>query len=347
MDHPILAGLTQIRSWNLKKPMSKNTQPLVSVVTPVLNGDRYLDECIQSVLAQHYQNWEYIINNNCSTDRTLEIAETYAQKDTRIKICNTDELLPIMKNWNYALHQISPESKYCKVVHADDWLFPRCLDEMVEVAEAYPSVGIVGSYSLWEDRVVSDGLPFPSHFVPGPEICRLTLLGTIYPFWSPSSLFIRSDIIRSRKPFYNEAEARLHADDEACYEVLRHSDFGFVHQVLTFIRIHEESMTSTAAEPFNTSIVNNLDLLTQYGPIYLNSKEYRSHLRFKFFDYYRFLAHSLFQLRERDFWKYHCSTLKQMGYSLNVVKLATVAIREFISRPPAMLKLLFRSLTKR
>jgi len=327
--------------------MPKNTQPLVSVVTPVLNGDRYLDECIQSVLAQRYQNWEYIINNNCSTDRTLKIAETYAQKDTRIKICNTDELLPIMRNWNYALHQISPESKYCKVVHADDWLFPRCLDKMVEVAETYPSVGIVGSYGLWGDRVVSDRLPFPSHFVLGPKLCRLTLLETIYPFWSPSSLLILSDIIRSRTPFYNEAETRLHADDEACYEVLRYSDFGFVHQVLTFIRIHEESMTSTAAAPFNTSIVNNLDLLTQYGPIYLNPKEYRSHLRFKFFDYYRFLAHSLFQLRERNFWKYHSSALKKMGYSLNVAQLVAVAIREFISRPPAMLKLLFRSLTKR
>jgi hypothetical protein len=182
--------------------------------------------------------------------------------------------------------------------------------------------------------------------VPGPKLCRLTLLDTIYPFWSPTSLLIRSDIIRSRTPFYNEAEARLHADVEACYEVLRHSDFGFVHQVLTFIRIHEESMTSTAAAPFNTSIVNNLDLLTQYGPIFLSPKEYRSHLKFKFFDYYRFLANSLFQLRERDFWKFHSSALKEMGYSLNMVQLASVTIREFISRPPSMLKLLFNSLTK-
>ena len=50
-------------------------EPLVSVVTPVYNGEKYLEECIESVLNQTYKNWEYIILNNCSTDRTLEIAE--------------------------------------------------------------------------------------------------------------------------------------------------------------------------------------------------------------------------------------------------------------------------------
>jgi glycosyltransferase involved in cell wall biosynthesis len=327
--------------------MSKNAQSLVSVVTPVFNGERYLGECIQSVLAQHYQNWEYIIVNNCSTDRTLEIAETYAHKDTRIKIYNTDEFLPIMKNWNYALHQISPESKYCKVVHADDWLFPRCLDEMIEIAEAYPSVGLVGSYSLWGDRVVSDRLPFPSHFVRGLELCRLTLLEIIYPFWSPTSLLIRSDVVRRRTPFYNEVEARLHADVETCYEILQHFDFGFVHQVLTFIRTHEASITSTAAEPFNAYILTNLDLLTQYGPIYLSHEEYRSHLGLKIKKYYRFLARSLFQIREREFWKYHRSALKTMGYSLNIVKLVAVAVEELIRTPVTMLSFLFRALAKR
>jgi glycosyltransferase involved in cell wall biosynthesis len=49
--------------------------PLVSILTPVYNGEKYLAECIRSVLAQTYQNWEYTIVNNCSTDKTLEIAK--------------------------------------------------------------------------------------------------------------------------------------------------------------------------------------------------------------------------------------------------------------------------------
>ncbi|HWG97207.1 MAG TPA: glycosyltransferase, partial [Nitrospira sp.] len=56
--------------------------PLVSIVTPVYNGEKYLAECIESILAQTFPRWDYTIVNNCSTDRSLEIAECYAQKDS-------------------------------------------------------------------------------------------------------------------------------------------------------------------------------------------------------------------------------------------------------------------------
>ena len=215
---------------------------------------------------------------------------------------------------------------------------------MVEIAESYPSVSIVSSYGLAGKKVVGDKLPFPSHFIPGHDICRNTLLDIVYPFWSPSSLLIRSDIMRRRMPFYNEAH--LHADTEAWYEILQHSDFGFVHQVLTFLRTHDESITSTVAEPFNKLKLYSLDLLIRYGPIYLDAREYRSHLRLKFLNYYRFLSHSLFRLRGREFWKYHYRALKEMGCSLSVAKLVFVAIGELIRMPVAMFKLIFRSLAK-
>ena len=48
--------------------MNSNQKPLVSIVTPVYNGELYLRECIDSVLAQSYENWDYTIVNNCSTD---------------------------------------------------------------------------------------------------------------------------------------------------------------------------------------------------------------------------------------------------------------------------------------
>src|SRR5438093_2584566 len=128
--------------------MSIHSQPLVSVVTPVYNGKKYLTECIESVLAQTYQNWEYIIVNNCSTDRSLEIAQSYAEKDARIRINNNQEFVGREANENIAFRQISPDSKYCKMVHADDWLFPECIARMVAVAETNPTVGIIGAYGL-------------------------------------------------------------------------------------------------------------------------------------------------------------------------------------------------------
>jgi glycosyltransferase involved in cell wall biosynthesis len=59
--------------------MSTANEPFVSIITPVYNGEAYLRECIESVLAQTYSNWEYIVVNNCSTDGTLRIAEGYCR----------------------------------------------------------------------------------------------------------------------------------------------------------------------------------------------------------------------------------------------------------------------------
>ena len=91
--------------------MKPDAQPLVSVLTPVYNGEKYLAECIESVLAQTYQNWEYVIVNNCSTDRTLEIAADYARRDKRIRIHNNKTFVGCDANGNIAFQQIATESK--------------------------------------------------------------------------------------------------------------------------------------------------------------------------------------------------------------------------------------------
>ena len=74
--------------------MTSMDQPLVSVLTPVYNGEKFLAECIESVLAQDYQHWEYHIVNNCSTDGTLRIAQSYADKDPRIRVTTNGEGIP-------------------------------------------------------------------------------------------------------------------------------------------------------------------------------------------------------------------------------------------------------------
>ena len=175
-----------------------SSRPLVSIVTPVHNGAQFIAQCISSVLAQSYDNWEYIIVENGSEDETLNIIRQYALKEPRIKVIITAELLPVMKNWNYALSKISDQSKYCKIIHADDRLYPNCVEEMVQVAEKYPSVGLVGSYSLWGNQVKGDRIEVEKSFFPGKEIARLTLLGLIYPFLAPSVLLIRSNLLRAK-----------------------------------------------------------------------------------------------------------------------------------------------------
>ena len=307
--------------------MSVDSQPLVSVVTPVYNGEKYLAECIESVLAQTYQNWEYVIVNNCSTDHSLEIAQRYAGKDARICIQNNQQFVGSEANENIAFRQISPESKYCKMVHADDWLFPECLMKMVELAEANPSVGIVGAYGLHGVRVSWDGLCYPSTVVSGREICRRTLWGGFYVFGSPTSILIRSDLMRSRKALYNESN--IHADNEACFDLLQNTDFGFVHQVLTYWRRHSESATSFS-ERYNTYLLGNLIILIKYGPIYLNREEYESCLSRYMKSYYTFLARSIIYQGERRLLDYHRNGLRDVGYSFSWITLLGAATGEVI-----------------
>lgn len=308
--------------------MSTGKGPLVTVLTPVYNGEKYLVECIESVLTQSYENWEYIIVNNRSSDRTGEIAEDYARRDSRIRIHHNDDFLNALQNHNRAFSLMARESKYCKLVHADDWLFPECVERMVGVAEKNSSVGIVGSYGLWSNEVRCDGLPYPSMVVSGREIARQTILGNLYLFLSPSSLLIRSDLIRERSNFYNEAH--LHADVEVCYELLQDADFGFVHQVLTFIRRHDDSRTASATQKLDMIMHSNLELLVHYGPIYLGTEEYQTLLKEKLKAYYRTLGRSVFQRRGKEYWRFHREKLGNLGFPLNFGKLSASAARHFV-----------------
>jgi hypothetical protein len=214
---------------------------------------------------------------------------------------------------------------------------------MVSAAEAHPTAGIAGAYTLAGEKVVPSGLSHYTTFLSGRELCRLTLLNKIYCFWSPTSLLIRSDLIRKNHCFYNDY---LHADDEACYELLKDTDFAFVHQLLTFVRTHDESATVTLTASYNKIILSNFDLFIRYGPIFLSPAEYKKQLAARLNTYYGFLARNLFNLREKDFWKYHMQTTKNIGYPLRLSKLAKASISQLIKSPVATVTRLAKAISR-
>ena len=299
--------------------MNTASEPLVSIVTPVYNEAEYLAECIESILAQTYQNWDYTIVDNCSTDGSVEVARRYAAKDQRIRIHQNAQFLSVIRNHNVALRQISRESKYCKMVLGDDWIFPNCLEQMVAVAEAHPSVGIVGAYTLEGERVISTGLPWPSPVVCGREIGRRHLLEGLYVFGSPNAVLYRADLIRDHDPFYREDN--IHADTEVCFELLKKCDFGFVHQLLTFTRLRAGSL-NTASQELHTYFTSMLQLLVRHASDYLTREECETCLARHLSEYYRFLGKSLMLGREKQFWEYHKRELTKAGIGFNRARLA-------------------------
>jgi len=305
--------------------MGVSEWPLVSVVTPVYNGETYLVECIESVLAQAYSNWEYIIVNNCSKDRTLEIAREYEKKDSRIRVHNSEEFVGVIANHNIAFGLIAPGSKYCKVVSADDWILPECLTEMVSLAEANPTVGIVGSYQLsgggsnWRNwRVRWAELPYPSVVIPGRELSRMQMLGGPYVFGTPTSTLYRSDLVRRGNAFYPNAMSE--ADTSACYKCLQETDFGFVHQVLSYERVHENTISKTAKE-LSAYLPSKINDLLAYGPSCMTESEVETRLNQLLEDYYRMLAVGAVNFRNKQFWTYHQGRLKEFGHPISRPKL--------------------------
>jgi glycosyltransferase involved in cell wall biosynthesis len=316
--------------------MNSQGEPLVSVVTPVHNCEEYLAECIESVLAQTHSNWEYIIVNNCSTDATGVIAERYARQDNRIKIYRNDKLLPIIANHNKAFSLISGEAKYCKVVSGDDWLFPECIEKMVKVAEKNRTVGIVGSYQLsgsgtdrrhW--RVRWSGLHYPSEALSGRSVARLWFIYGLYPFGTPTSLLYRADLVRQDGSFYPNTSPE--ADTSACLRHLTNVDFAFIHQVLSYERVHQGQI-STTSRNVNAYILSIISDLSNYGDSYLTKNECELLMQDYTNQYYTFLAESILARRGRKFWQYHRGRLKGLGLSLRPIKLAAALVGRILDR---------------
>jgi glycosyltransferase involved in cell wall biosynthesis len=317
--------------------MNMLEEPLVSVVTPVYNGENFLAECIESVLGQTYRNFEYIIVNNCSEDRSLDIARDYEKKDPRIQVHTNKSFVGVIENHNIAFRLISARSKYCKVVSADDWLFPECITRMVSLAEANPSVGLVGSYQLsgggsdwWRWQVKCANIPYHIKVISGHEVCRSNMLGGPYVFGTPTSLLYRADLIRSQAAFYPNSTAE--ADTSACFKYLRNTDFGFVHQVLSYERVHEVRQTTTS-KFLNAYLSAALSDVLTYGPAYLTGAEIDKRVRHILDEYYKYLASSYGRLRNKDFWSYHKTRLEELGHPIDRFRLA----KAFLARLPDLL----------
>lgn len=302
--------------------MNRNNAPLVTVLTPVYNGADYLAECIESVLNQTYDNFEYIIVNNCSTDRTRETALQYAARDPRIRVHNNEQFVDVIANHNIAFNLMSPQARYAKMVSGDDYLFPDCIERMVEFAEAHPSVGIVGAYQLSGSIIKWQGFQYPTVVFPGRDIGRRFLLRPqvfvegepVFGFGTPTSLMYRADLVRQTREFYPNPSP--HSDTSACFSCLRHSDFGFIYQVLSYERTHGETQSS-ASKQMNRYTSAFLDDLLHYGSYYLSSDELTRELKATLTEYRRFLAKNyLLGSKDRKFWDYHEGRLKELGYPL-------------------------------
>lgn len=101
---------------------------LISIVLPVYNGERYLRESIESVIAQTYTTWELLILDDCSTDRSAEIAKEYEKKDSRIHYYRNERNLRLPRNLNKGFSLA--KGNYLTWTSDDNRFRPNALEKM-------------------------------------------------------------------------------------------------------------------------------------------------------------------------------------------------------------------------
>jgi glycosyltransferase involved in cell wall biosynthesis len=132
-------------------------EPQISVGMPVYNGEKYLTEAIESILAQSFSPFELIISDNASTDQTDEICRAYASKDNRIKYVRHEVNIGGPRNWNFVF--TLSKGKYFKWASANDLcaqdLIEKCkaiLDEHEDVALCYSRTRLIDE----QGKVIED-----------------------------------------------------------------------------------------------------------------------------------------------------------------------------------------------
>src|SRR5260370_18406428 len=106
-----------------------STSPLVSICIPTFNADRWIQECLESALAQIYPRLEVLIIDDASTDETVELVR--AVDDKRIRVLVNEPNIGLVRNWNKCIEMARGE--FIKFLVHDDILYPDCVQKMMRL----------------------------------------------------------------------------------------------------------------------------------------------------------------------------------------------------------------------
>lgn len=217
--------------------------PLVSVCVPTYNYARFLPDCIESVLQQTLSDWELVIVDDASTDQTEEIAGRYAAADKRIRYLRNPVRLGMNANLKRAAE--SGRGRYLKILCADDWLAPRCLEALSRLMEAHPSSAIATGAEIHTNAA---GVPLFVQFLFGEPLTitsgeqMLDGMAQGHGFGGNSSFMIRATSYAQSGGF--DPDLLYAADYDLAGRLCRLGDYIHTDEPLFYGRSHPASSSS-------------------------------------------------------------------------------------------------------
>lgn len=145
-------------------PISDRPPPRVSFAIPVRNGERFLGRALDSLLAQDFDDFEIVVCDNASTDKTPEVMRRYAERDPRVRCILNEEDIGQIENFN-RVYELS-RGEFFRWMGADDWLEPEYARKCVAVLDTRPDA--VGVTTQW--RFMDDAGHIETIDVPGPRV---------------------------------------------------------------------------------------------------------------------------------------------------------------------------------
>jgi glycosyltransferase involved in cell wall biosynthesis len=203
--------------------------PIVSILTTVYNREKYIEACIESVLASTYKDWELIIVDDQSNDNSVAIAQKYAEKDSHIKVYVNETNLGDYHNRNQAASYA--QGKYIKYLDADDLIYPHGLELMVQTMEQFPDAALGISQEVAEDLK-----PYPFLMTPKETFQREFLQRGVLGL-GPTGTIIRRDAFEALGGFTG---TRYIGDTELWYKLAMHYPVLKMVPGLSFWRQHED-----------------------------------------------------------------------------------------------------------
>ena len=168
-------------------------QPLVSILMTSFNREKYITQAIESVLASTYQDFELIIADDGSTDNTVNIANAFAEKDSRIRVYLNKKNLGDYPNRNMVA--TFAKGKYLKYLDSDDYIYPWGLQILVNIMEQYPEAGWgLCSLEQYTEK------PFPFQLSPK-EAYTYHYFGPGLFNKAPLSAIIKKDVFQNENGF--------------------------------------------------------------------------------------------------------------------------------------------------